>query len=122
MKYLYVVLLPLLILSGCSAATFQTNIGSYAKHKYRMIAVKEYSHQEMLTYQAKSLGGLSASYCQERIDAPKANESVVIDKLKTKVYRRGGNGLVVDQCRSVKNVSCKSFVQCHGVAYQVPDS
>ncbi|WP_417440591.1 hypothetical protein [Idiomarina sp.] len=108
-------------LIGCSSAIFNTNLEPYAKNKYRMIAVKEYSFQQMITFQAESLGGVSANYCQQNLEDPKANQSAIIDNLKTKVYQRGGNGLVVEQCRSSKYRSCESYIECYGSAYNVPE-
>lgn len=122
MKLFFVIIANSILLVGCSGASVNTNLDSFAKHQYRMVAVKEYSFQQMNIYQAESLGGVSANYCQQKIGQPKANQSALIEELKGKVYQKGGNGLVVEQCRSPRNRACKSYTECYGIAYRVPAS
>lgn len=122
MKVFFPIIAGSLFLFGCSGASFNTNLDSVARQQYKVIAVQEYSFQQMNTFQAESLGAVSANYCQEEIDDPNPSRHAVIDGLKAKVYERGGNGLVVEQCVSSRYRTCESYIECRGVAYQVPEN
>lgn len=110
-----------LLLTGCSGVSFPTNVGSYTTGKTKALLVREYTISEIERYDAITLGFVEASYCQQRPDEPKARKAELIDSLKQRTHSLGGNGVVVEACGTAIYAGCHSYLECRGVAYQVPE-
>ena len=110
-----------LYITGCNGIQFNTNAGPYLSDRISATVVREYTIAEISQYNATTLGFVEASYCQEKIDERKASKSSLIRDLKVRTQKMGGNGVVVEACGVAEFGGCRTYMECRGVAYSVPE-
>ena len=106
--------------TGCQGVSFHTNLTpDYVVDTYEASKVVEYSAEEVYNHDSQMIGDVSASYCQT-LNTPAPSYSKVVDALKYKVQRLGGNGIVIMEC-SKENpfASCEARLECRALAYEV---
>lgn len=110
-----------LVISSCSSAQFSTNLGAYANKKMKAASVREYTAEEIGRYEATSLGFVETTHCQEKPGVRPPARQVMVDDLKLRVQRLGGNGIVVESCGKSVAAMCQLYMACRGMAYAVPE-
>ncbi|MCO1333528.1 hypothetical protein MO867_04155 [Microbulbifer sp. OS29] len=110
-----------LLLTGCGGINIKTNTGSYISHKVKTTLVKEYTLLEAHQSGASLLGSVSSTSCQASAKDERPNQESLNKSLKLKVYNLGGNGIVLEGCSVQVSAGCLKFLECHGLAYQIPD-
>ncbi|SEA18965.1 hypothetical protein [Microbulbifer marinus] len=120
MKQLAAVIVTFVI-SGCDSVQFNTNLGAYTNTKVKAASVREYTAEEIARYQATSLGFVEAAHCQKKPGDRQPSRQALVDNLKLRVQRLGGNGVVVESCGKSADAMCQLFIECRGMAYAVPE-
>jgi len=115
----------LLLITGCAAINVNHNTKPYiikrAQDAIRSSVVEEYSRNEIWQLSTVNLGLVSSEYCQGSDRYTDLTKNNLIEQLKIKTQRLGGNGLVFDSCFLENNGRCNSLLSCKGIAYQVKD-
>lgn len=116
-------LITLATLGGCHGIQFSTNLGPYAEGRIKAASVREYTPVEIGRYDATTLGFVEAAQCQRRADEAEPRRSTLVQELKQRTQKLGGNGVVVEACGAATGgyEGCLRYLECHGVAYAVPE-
>ncbi|WP_323846078.1 hypothetical protein [Microbulbifer magnicolonia] len=109
------------LLCGCSGVQFNTNWGSYADSRVKAASVREYSMEEIDRYNATSLGLVEASHCQQKPGEREPSRHALVNDLKLRAQRLGGNGLVIEACGKGAAAACERYMECRAIAYAVPE-
>ncbi|MCW8865460.1 MAG: Rcs stress response system protein RcsF [Colwellia sp.] len=118
MKFLLLIIF--FFLSGCSTATFDSNVGIYAENKIRKSVVERYTNYEVWELGATQVGHVETRYCQQDIQDYKPSKEALISELEVKTQKLGGNALVFDSCLVNRTTgSCHTQIHCNGMAYQI---
>ena len=120
-------ILVVLILSGCitacSGVRFQSNISPDLAEHVQSVAnadkVVEYSVEELQRYQARDLGLLVASSCQQEPHSAKPSKYTIKRDLKYQTQNVGGNGFVIMECSNDRYAGCYAYLECKALAYAI---
>uniref|UniRef100_Q0HQY3 Lipoprotein n=1 Tax=Shewanella sp. (strain MR-7) TaxID=60481 RepID=Q0HQY3_SHESR len=116
-KYLPVLVL---LLSGCSGATFRTNVGSVALNNAIAGTVDVYTMAELSRHQYVGLGEVSATYCKTDIDPTvKVNIDDLKKDLKLQVQKLGGNAIIFYECGRGVYPACEQYLECNGEGFAI---
>ncbi|KGJ93481.1 hypothetical protein [Colwellia psychrerythraea] len=114
----YICFIILFILTGCSSSTFYAG-GKGVENSIRKSVVKGYTNNEVFKLGASQVGYVEAEYCRINNRDSIVSQSYLIDILKVKTQKLGGNGLVFDSCLVHINATCISYTKCQGMAYLI---
>ncbi|MCG9728352.1 hypothetical protein L1D44_00565 [Shewanella sp. Isolate13] len=107
-------------MTACQGVRFNTNLTpEMVVDKYQASQVVEYTAEEVYNHDSQMIGDVSAAYCQ-RVNTPPPNYSGIIEMLKYKVHKIGGNGIVVMECaKDNPYAACIAHLECRALAYEV---
>ncbi|GIU37593.1 hypothetical protein L2719_20250 [Shewanella schlegeliana] len=119
LKFIFLTL-ALIGMTACQGVRFNTNLTpEFAVDKYQTSQVVEYTAEEVYNHDSQMIGEVSAVYCQ-RINTPAPIYSSIIETLKYKVQKIGGNGIVVMECsKDNPYAACIAHLECRALAYEV---
>ena len=120
---LILIMLSVVIL-GCSSLRFDTNVLEIGERKVRASKVEVYSQQFVFNRKYTNVGNVSATYCHDaplnqQDIKPIPSDEMLIKSLKSQVQSRGGNALVVHQCKRSNSGQCSVFIDCTGTGYSI---
>ena len=122
MRFLLIIIL--LLLNGCSTATFRSNSDVFVKNKIensiRRSAIDRYTNYEVWKLGGSQVGYVESNYCQVDFRDINPSREALISELEVKTQKLGGNALVFDSCLVHKSTaSCHTYTQCKGMAYLI---
>ncbi|MBT1444151.1 hypothetical protein KJI95_06380 [Shewanella sp. JM162201] len=121
-KYLGMSLM-LLVVAGCSNLSFKTNVLENTQRTLYANTVELYTQDEIFRHQYQGLGEVDAVACQTSHHpnfVMPSFESLTKD-LKLQTQKKGGNALVLHQCRDSNYAGCISYRECVGYAYAIEE-
>ncbi len=113
-------LVCILLLGGCSGATFRTNVGSVALNNAIAGTVEVYTMAELSRHKYVGLGEVSATYCKSDIDPTvKVDIDDLKKDLKLQVQKLGGNAIIFYECGKGIYPACQQYLECNGEGFEI---